>query len=459
MSRRQLMNSRVSQSMLFRLSSLSLAFFLVCLSVVGPTSAQAQTKRFTARALTLTPSGTISAAKETIPKPSAVLSGINIAPGKKTKRTLKPNAVTAVACDVTIAPGSSPAGGYLPLSGFGVPPVAGVGDDTITNFITPAYTFAGETYTQIGFASNGYAVVGPTTAADNSIANQNFPNLAPPNNVLAPFWTDLNPAAAGALRIATLTDGSDTWIVLDWEAVREFSTANSNSFQIWIGINGDANPAEDISYAYGTIQGNGDGGFLTVGAENKNGTRGQNYYYNGTGTLPANGTQLRVTTTSCVVTKGWTTAGSTGTTDEDSASIVSHNDFAVQLKDFMTGTVTVRYNITAVKGISTFCPATQSVVDVRFRNSDNTGVHAQVKFEIHRTNILSGGNNIIYSFNSNGLGAGGSFTSASTAPSIDFDFSTYIYWIEGTIFRDQTTQFADLGAIKIHESAGTTVCP
>ena len=78
--------------------------------------------------------------------------------------------------------------------------------------------------------------------------------------------------------------------------------------------------------------------------------------------------------------------------------------------------------------------------------------------EIHRTHILTGGNDIIYSFNSNGVGAGGSFTMVSALPSIDFDFSNYIYWIEGTAFRDQATQFADLGAIQIYECAGTP-CP
>ena len=41
--------------------------------------------------------------------------------------------------------------------------------------------------------------------------------------------------------------------------------------------------------------GNGDGGLMTTGAENRFGNRGANYYYNGTGTLPANGTQLVVT--------------------------------------------------------------------------------------------------------------------------------------------------------------------
>ncbi len=118
---------------------------------------------------------------------------------------------------VTIAPGPSPAGGYLPLSAFGITPIAGVGDDTITNFAVPAFTFGGVTYNQIGISSNGYVVVGGGTGEDNSITNQSFPNAARPNNVLAPFWTDLNPGAAGAVRITTLTDGSDTWIVVDWD--------------------------------------------------------------------------------------------------------------------------------------------------------------------------------------------------------------------------------------------------
>jgi hypothetical protein len=65
---------------------------------------------------------------------------------------------------------------------------------------------------------------------------------------------------------------------------------------MWIGIDSDANPGEDISYAYGAIQGNGDNGRLTVGAENRCGTSGGVTYFNGSGTLPSNGTQLRVTT-------------------------------------------------------------------------------------------------------------------------------------------------------------------
>jgi uncharacterized repeat protein (TIGR01451 family) len=199
--------------------------------------------------------------------------------------------------NVAIGPGASPAGGYVPLSAFGIPAVSGFGDETIVNFDVPAFTYAGATYSRVGVTSNGYVVVGGGTSADVRFDNQNLPNPAAPNNVLAPFWTDLNPASGGAIRIATLSDGSDTWIVVDYNAVREFSQPRTATFEIWIGVNGDGNPGEDISFAYGGITGNGDGGLLTVGAENLFGNRGQNAYFNGSGTLPANGTQLRVTGT------------------------------------------------------------------------------------------------------------------------------------------------------------------
>ncbi|HEY3060859.1 MAG TPA: S8 family serine peptidase [Chloroflexota bacterium] len=199
--------------------------------------------------------------------------------------------------NVTIAPGTSPAGGYLPLSTFGVAPIAGVGDETIVNFNVPAFTFAGTTYTRVGVVSDGYVVVGGGTAQDVQFINQVLPDTARPNNVLAPWWTDLNPASGGAIRITTLTDGADTWIVVDFDGVREFSQNRLDTFEIWIGVNGDAHPGEDISYAFGTLQGNGDGGFLTVGAENIFGNRGQNRYVDGVGTLPVNGTELRVTGT------------------------------------------------------------------------------------------------------------------------------------------------------------------
>src|SRR2546428_4747165 len=91
------------------------------------------------------------------------------------------------AVDVSTPPGSSPAGSYLPLSAFSIPPIGGVDDDTITNFNVPTFSFAGETWSQLGVSSNGYLVISGGSGPDNSINNQNFPDPSRPNNVLAGF--------------------------------------------------------------------------------------------------------------------------------------------------------------------------------------------------------------------------------------------------------------------------------
>lgn len=197
----------------------------------------------------------------------------------------------AGAASITIAPGTL--FGYIPLSAFGIAPIAGMGDETITNFTVPAFSFGGQTYTSLGVASNGYAIVGGGTGVQ--FLNLALPNPAAPRNILAPFWTDLDPSAGGAIRIATLTDGLDEWIVIDWDQVANFANSSArNSFEIWIGINGDANPGEDITFTYGAVT-SGAGGLLTVGAQDATGTVGATYYFNGAGTLPTNGTELRVT--------------------------------------------------------------------------------------------------------------------------------------------------------------------
>jgi hypothetical protein len=196
---------------------------------------------------------------------------------------------------ITVSPGTSPPGSYLPLSSLFVAPIGGMTDDSEQAFTVPAFSYAGETWTQLGVDSNGYLVVGSSGAS--AFVNQNFPNSAQPNNVLAPFWTDLSPEVGGAIYIDLVASGGgDQWIVVDWENVPEFGVPSSiNSFEVWIGVNGDAHPGEDITFVYGVLKGTGASG-LTVGAEDKTGTVGSTYYFNGVGTLPTNGTQLRVST-------------------------------------------------------------------------------------------------------------------------------------------------------------------
>jgi subtilisin family serine protease len=187
--------------------------------------------------------------------------------------------------DSLVTPGNSPAG-YLPLSAFGVPPISGVGDETIVNFNVPAFKYGSETYTRIGITSNGYAVVGGGTSLDLDFNPQTFPDPTRPNNVLAPYWTDLNPGAGGALRIATLTDGVDTWLVLDWEAVPVFTGNAPRSLQIWLQLGA----TEGIWFTFGAT-GPGDPAGLNIGAENRDGSSGKNL-----GSIPAANSDLKVNT-------------------------------------------------------------------------------------------------------------------------------------------------------------------
>jgi len=61
--------------------------------------------------------------------------------------------------------------------------------------------------------------------------------------VLAPFWTDLDGTGAPGVYVVALTDGVNTWTVVEWR-VNVFGTTSPRVFQVWIGVNG----VEDISY-------------------------------------------------------------------------------------------------------------------------------------------------------------------------------------------------------------------
>ncbi len=195
----------------------------------------------------------------------------------------------------SITPTTGPAGGYLGLSGFGVTPIAGVGDETITNFGVPTFYFGGEPYTQIGVVSDGYVVLGGGTSGDVNFVPQLFPDTARPNNVVAPFWTDLNQAFGGNVYIATLTDGSNTWLVVDYEAVQNYDTTDTHTFEMWFQLSGGAagtGPASEqttISYGSNGIADPAVGG--NWGAENRAGTSGVNLP-----SYPGDGTEYAVNT-------------------------------------------------------------------------------------------------------------------------------------------------------------------
>jgi subtilisin family serine protease len=252
-------------------------------------------------------------------------------------------------------PTTGPDGGYLDLSLLGVPPVAGVGDDTITNFNVPTFYYGAESYTRIGVVSNGYVVVGGGDSGDIVFTPQHFPVAARPNNTVAPLWTDLNPAGGGAIRVASLSGGAnDGWVVVDWGNVKNFGNATTHSFEIWFQIvkGTTTGPAsEAITFSYGpntTFPGDGPGlgnagsgdpdSGVNWGAENRDGTSGANIP-----SAPANGSEYLLHTTAP------TPGGSKSFTyDASSSKPGTYVSTASMTSNLTAGTTQVQQTLTVV---------------------------------------------------------------------------------------------------------------
>jgi hypothetical protein len=155
----------------------------------------------------------------------------------------------------------------------------------------------------------------------------------------------------------------------------------------------------------------------------------------------------------------WTTVGSAGTVDEDSLGIVDLKNFTVGLADTKTGTVTIRYPITATRGL-TCTPVTDYVIVLRYRDSDGPGTTARVFFTIRSTDRSIGGNTTEFTFDSNVFPSTGSaFSSIGISAVITpLDFANKSYWIEAQISRTDPLAFANLGSIGFFGRNGGTPC-
>jgi subtilisin family serine protease len=205
----------------------------------------------------------------------------------------------AVPPDVTVVEAPSPFG-YLPLASLGFEPLSEdtLGDDDIDDFSVPPYMYGGEIHTSIGFASNGYAVAGGNTDEDedNKFLRQIMPDPERPNNVIAPFWTDLADGGKQYIEVVDPYNSGTEWLVLEWEDMFLTGTeedGNKFSFQIWIQVSTDQ---EAIFMVYGRVDDVAEGRRFSVGAENKFGNRGQTVN-DEQGVPPAVGRDLAVLTT------------------------------------------------------------------------------------------------------------------------------------------------------------------
>lgn len=244
----------------------------------------------------------------------AVPDGTTFVPGSETESVTKGSTTTPWAYDsgsnsltwegtldvstITVETSGSPYG-YVPLSLFFDP--AGCPsncDDGAFIFNVPAFTYNGTVYNEMIVSVNGTLEAGSVSGLATSYANQNLPDETPPNNLIAPYWRDLNLGIGGDWYVGVLNGGGDQWTIYEWENVPIFGDPNvAYTFQVWVGNNGY--PSEGrIWYVYDRIDNTDDG---TVGAENSDGTVGDSYFYDGAGTAPEVGVDLEV-----IVTPGGT---------------------------------------------------------------------------------------------------------------------------------------------------------
>ncbi len=180
---------------------------------------------------------------------------------------------------------------WLEISSSGNP--IGRGDDTIyqVNLSRP-FNFYGQEYSMCWVSTNGWLAFGPPRPVNSADSNLSIPNPAAPRSLLAPFWDDL--WTRGGEGGIWWQDFGDTLLVFEW---RNWGSRGmeicSLSFQVQLFRSG----AFEFHYANvdaGDIRYN-QGMSATVGIQDRSGSVGIQYLYNGSppGNLLLSGRAVR----------------------------------------------------------------------------------------------------------------------------------------------------------------------
>jgi len=130
-----------------------------------------------------------------------------------------------------------------------------------------SFFFYGNNQNQVRISSNGYLTFG---TSGSTFTNTNIPNSATPNDIICPFWDDLNPAASPGGTIHYLSTA--TQFIVQYTNIRRFATTQPNTFQVILNSDGS------MLFQYLDMQ-----GILTsatVGIENATGTVGSQVVFN-----------------------------------------------------------------------------------------------------------------------------------------------------------------------------------
>ncbi|MFQ5409969.1 MAG: S8 family serine peptidase, partial [Anaerolineales bacterium] len=153
-------------------------------------------------------------------------------------------------------------------------------DDYYASVILPFdFFFNGQSFRNIYVSTNGFISFETSGAA--TYLNRAIPDATAPNEIIAPFWDDLNPYFAGDIFVKTLGSAPNRKFVVQWNNVPHYSQEGAHTFEavLYEGSN-------EIVFQYGAMSGAyADGNSATIGLEFAGGTAGSQFSYNAAGAV------------------------------------------------------------------------------------------------------------------------------------------------------------------------------
>ena len=152
---------------------------------------------------------------------------------------------------------------------------------------------AGENIETLAISTNGLLVTNYTDedTASSTYSPQKLPLNNRPNNVIAPFWTDLvlgDSVSDGDVFFGIVENDLDKWVVIEWWNATEYGKASPTyTFSLWL--------KEGSDEAYINYAGLGElPTLLSVGVEDARGASGVNHFFSGTGEAPSSNSSLLI---------------------------------------------------------------------------------------------------------------------------------------------------------------------
>ena len=176
-----------------------------------------------------------------------------------------------------------------------VPGVLTDDSSSVTLALPFAVRYFGQTMTHYAVSSNGFAQLFANSSGVSSTGsfNSTMPTAGSPNGVVAPFWDDLEPPAAGTANVRTLTTGAmgSRVFTIQWTNWRTYNTATPQVGQTLTFQAQIAEGSNQVEFHYcnmtpATAGGTSHTGLsATIGLENATGTVASLQSFNTTGAV------------------------------------------------------------------------------------------------------------------------------------------------------------------------------